>query len=285
MKAALFPLFSWLPDSYPTAPSPVTAVFAGLLTKVGVYAIIRSQTLLFEPTEWMGTLLLTVSVLTMVVGVFGAISQDDVKRILAFHIVSQIGYMIFGLGLLTLAGIAGAIFYMVHHIAVKTTLFLVAGLIGRRAGSTRLSEAGGLAHRAPAVAALFAIPALGLAGIPPFSGFVAKFGLLQAGFADEAWVPAGISLFVGLLTMYSMSKIWNGVFWGEPDEEPTQTPVQRSDDTWLRVAGLSGATLALGLVSLAIAWYAGPLYELAERAAVDVLDRSAYVDAVFGGRS
>jgi multicomponent Na+:H+ antiporter subunit D len=233
----------------------------------------------------MGTVLLTVSVLTMVIGVFGAIAQDDVKRILAFHIVSQIGYMIFGLGLFTLAGIAGAIFYMVHHIAVKTTLFLVAGLIGRRAGSTRLSETGGLIRSAPAIAALFAIPALGLAGFPPFSGFVSKFGLLQAGFANEAWVPSAVSLAVGLLTMYSMSKIWNGAFWGEPEDEPRREPLLSADDSLRRVAGLSGATLELGLVSVSIALFAGPLYELAERAAVDVLDRGAYVEAVFGDRS
>ena len=127
IKAGLFPLFFWLPDSYPTAPGPVTAIFAGLLTKVGVYAIIRTQTLHVRPPDWMGTLLLVVAVLTMVVGVLGAIAQDDMKRILAFHIISQIGYMIFGLGLFTVAGVAGAVFYIVHHIIVKTALFLVSG--------------------------------------------------------------------------------------------------------------------------------------------------------------
>jgi multicomponent Na+:H+ antiporter subunit D len=133
IKAAIFPLFFWLPDSYPVAPSPVTAIFAGLLTKVGVYAIIRSQTLLFgEPGP--SVLLLTVASLTMIVGVMGAIAQDDVKRILSFHIISQIGYMIFGLGLFTVAGLAATVFYVVHHIIVKTTLFLVGGLIEERPG-------------------------------------------------------------------------------------------------------------------------------------------------------
>jgi multicomponent Na+:H+ antiporter subunit D len=92
IKAAIFPLFFWLPDSYPTAPTPVTAVFAGLLTKVGVYALIRSQTVLFPPETRPGTLLLIIAAATMVIGVLGAIAQDDVKRILSFHIVSQIGY-------------------------------------------------------------------------------------------------------------------------------------------------------------------------------------------------
>jgi multicomponent Na+:H+ antiporter subunit D len=181
VKAGLFPLFFWLPDSYPTAPGPVTAILAGLLTKVGVYAIIRSQTLLFSAEDWMGTVLLVVAAFTMVVGVLGAIAQDDMKRILAFHIISQIGYMIFGLGLFTIAGIAGAILYIVHNMLVKTALLLVAVMVERRAGSSRLSEVGGLVRSAPFVAALFALPALSLAGIPPLSGFLGKLMLIDAG--------------------------------------------------------------------------------------------------------
>ncbi|MGA1439477.1 MAG: Na+/H+ antiporter subunit D, partial [Ilumatobacteraceae bacterium] len=225
IKAGLFPLFFWLPDSYPTAPGPVTAIFAGLLTKVGVYAIIRSQTLLFGLTEWMGTVLVVVAVLTMVVGVLGAIAQDDMKRILAFHIISQIGYMIFGLGLATVAGLAGAVFYIVHHIIVKTALFLVAGLVSRRAGSSRLSEVGGLVRDAPVIAILFAVPALSLAGLPPFSGFLAKFALVDAGLAASAWIPVAASLAVGLFTLFSMTKIWAGVFWGVAEERPVDAPV------------------------------------------------------------
>ncbi|MBC7375282.1 MAG: Na+/H+ antiporter subunit D, partial [Frankiales bacterium] len=134
IKAAIFPLFSWLPDSYPTAPSPVTAVFAGLLTKVGVYAILRTQTLLFPGSQMIGRVLLVIAILTMVVGILGALVQDDLKRLLSFTIVGHIGYMIFGLGLASSAGLAGAILYTVHHIVVQTTLFLVAGLVERREG-------------------------------------------------------------------------------------------------------------------------------------------------------
>ena len=171
IKAAVFPLFFWLPDSYPTAPSPVTAVFAGLLTKVGVYAIIRTQTLLFPPDARPATLLLVVAGATMVVGVLGAIAQDDIKRILSFHIVSQIGYMIMGLGLFTVAGLAGAVFYIVHHIVVKTTLFLVGGLIehARRLEPARPARRPG-PHRARCSPCCSSLPALSLAGIPPFSG-------------------------------------------------------------------------------------------------------------------
>ena len=278
IKAGLFPLFFWLPDSYPTAPGPVTAIFAGLLTKVGVYAIIRTQTLLFDAPDWMGTVLLVVAVLTMTIGVLGAIAQDDMKRILAFHIISQIGYMIFGLGLFTVAGLAGAIFYIVHHIIVKTALFLVAGLVDRRAGSSRLSEVGGLARTAPILALLFAVPALSLAGIPPFSGFLAKFALVDAGIAASSWWAVGFSLTVGLLTLFSMTKIWSGVFWGEAEEQPRSEP--RGDHKLGGPIGMIGATAVLGLASIAVSVFAGLIYDIAERAGQDLLAPERYVGAV-----
>ena len=278
IKAGLFPLFFWLPDSYPTAPGPVTAIFAGLLTKVGVYAIIRTQTLLFDTPDWMGTVLIVVAILTMVVGVLGAISQDDMKRILAFHIISQIGYMIFGLGLFTVAGVAGAVFYIVHHIIVKTALFLVAGLVSRRAGSSRLSEVGGLVRSAPIIAVLFAVPAMSLAGLPPFSGFLAKFALVDAGIADSSWIAVAASLAVGLLTLFSMTKIWAGVFWGEPEEEPRRQP--RVDGRTGVPWAMAAPTALLAAASLAVSFGAGTLYDISERASIDLLERTDYVEAV-----
>ncbi len=183
IKAAVFPLSAWLPDSYPTAPAPVTAVFAGLLTKVGVYAIIRTQTLLF-PGGALDDLLMWAGLATMVMGILGAVAQTDIRRMLSFTLVSHIGYMVFGIALATAAGLAGAIFYVAHHIAIQTTLFLVAGLIERQGGSTSVDRLGGLAKRSPLLAVLFFVPAMNLAGIPPLSGFIGKLGLLEAGVAD-----------------------------------------------------------------------------------------------------
>ncbi|MFC7535720.1 proton-conducting transporter membrane subunit, partial [Actinoplanes sp. GCM10030250] len=148
IKAAVFPLSAWLPDSYPTAIAPVTAVFAGLLTKVGVYAIIRTQTLLF-PDGPAAKVLLVAALMTMTVGILGAVAQSDIKRLLSFTLVSHIGYMLFGIGLASDAGLSGAIFYVVHHIIIQTTLFLAAGLIERRGGTTTLDRLGGLARLAP----------------------------------------------------------------------------------------------------------------------------------------
>jgi multicomponent Na+:H+ antiporter subunit D len=275
IKAAIFPLFFWLPDSYPVAPSPVTAIFAGLLTKIGVYAIIRSHTLLFSHGQ-PSRLLLVVAALTMLIGVLGAVAQDDVKRILSFHIVSQIGYMVFGLALFTLAGLAAAVFYIVHHIIVKTTLFLVAGLMEERAGTGALRRLSGLMHTAPVLAVLFLLPALSLAGVPPFSGFVAKLALIQAGFDAGAHVTVGVSLLVSLLTLFSMTKIWAGAFWGDPMESDTIEP--------RRLPPLMvGATACLVVASLAFVVAAAPLYELGEVAARGLVDPSVYVTAVRGG--
>ncbi len=277
IKAAIFPLFFWLPDSYPTAKLPVTAVFAGLLTKVGVYALIRVQTLLF-PGDGPSTVILVVAGLTMVVGVLGAIAQNDMKRILSFHIVSQIGYMLLGLGIFTVAGVAGAILFIVHQIPVKTALFLTAGLVEESTGATELRRVGGLLHRMPVAAALFGIAALSLAGIPPLSGFVGKLALIDAGFAAGTNTIVAVSLVVSLLTLFSMTKIWNGVFWGTP-EQPTERLV--ADGGRLRSPVLmQAATVALVALGVAVAVFAGPIYELCERAATDLLDPSPYVQAV-----
>ncbi len=220
IKAAVFPLSFWLPDSYPTAPAPVTAVFAGLLTKVGVYAIIRTQTLLF-PDSPLTDLLLWAALLTLVIGILGAVAQTDIKRMLSFTLVSHIGYMLFGVALATVTGIAGAIFYVAHHITIQTTLFLVLGLVERRGGSTSLIRLGGLARLAPVIGVLFFVPAMNLAGIPPMSGFLGKVSLTQAGI--EVGSPLAFAVVAGgmltsLLTLYAVAKAWNLAFWRTPEQ-------------------------------------------------------------------
>ena len=220
IKAAVFPLSFWLPDSYPTAPAPVTAVFAGLLTKVGIYAIIRTQTLLF-PDSPLTELLLVAALLTLVVGILGAVAQTDIKRMLSFTLVSHIGYMMFGIALGTVAGYSGAIFYVAHHITIQTTLFLVLGLVERRGGSTSLLRLGGLARLAPVLGVLFFVPAMNLAGIPPMSGFLGKVALTEAGLrfgTPLAFAVVAAAMVTSLLTLYAVAKAWNLAFWRTPKE-------------------------------------------------------------------
>jgi multicomponent Na+:H+ antiporter subunit D len=266
IKAAVFPLFNWLPDSYPTAPTAITAVFAGLLTKIGVYALIRTQAQVFGLAEGGADgLLLWVAALTMIVGVLGALAQDDMKRILSFHIISQVGFMIMGLALFSTAGLAGAILYMVHHIPTKTALFLVVGLVSKRTGTASLAKMDGLISTAPSVAALFAVFALSLAGIPPFSGFVAKLSLVQAGLADgQGWIVAA-SLVASLLTMVSMTKVWNGAFLGAPSPPPQPAPSRRG------LPLMTTATVGVLVATLAVTVAAGPISRMATVAAEHLL--------------
>ena len=233
IKAAVFPLSAWLPDSYPTAAAPVTAVFAGLLTKVGVYSIIRTETLLFPDSEVTQTVLLVAAGLTMLVGALGAIAQADIKRILSFTLVSHIGYMIFGIALATPLGVAGAVFYVVHHITVQATLFCVVGLIEGVGGSTSVTRLGGLAKASPLLALLWFIPAVNLGGIPPLSGFVGKLGLVQAGVVDGsvlAWTLVVVSVLTSLLTLYAVTKVWVLAFWRPADQIPVSEEPDQDED-------------------------------------------------------
>jgi multicomponent Na+:H+ antiporter subunit D len=207
IKAAVFPLFFWLPASYHTAPIAVVTIFSALLTKVGVYALIRVFTLIFinEVVAWQ-PYILAVAGLTMIVGVLGAVAQDEMRRLLSFHIVSQIGYLVMGLGLLTRLSLAGTIYFMIHVIAAKSALFLATGMVRRLAGSTELKKLGGLYRTQPLLAALFLLPALALAGIPPLSGFWAKLALVWAGLDSGHYIVVVAALLVSLMTLYSMTR-------------------------------------------------------------------------------
>ncbi len=299
IKAAVVPLHAWLPDSYPAAPAPITAVFAGLLTKIGVYAMIRTQTLLF-PDGAAATVLLVLAAATMLVGLLGAIAQSDLNRMLSFVLVGHIGYMLFGLGVFTVAGVAGAIFYTVHHIVATTTLFLVSGLVERRAGTVDIERLGGLVKAIPLVGLFFAIPAASLSGLPPLSGFLAKLSLLQAAVTHggaAALTVAAITLLASVLTLVAMAKVWTTAFWGrpvsaEPDRDPADGDPLDADPQDAMLVGtkqraprsMTAPAGALVAVGLGIVVLAGPLQALTERAATDLMQPESYVQVVLDAR-
>jgi multicomponent Na+:H+ antiporter subunit D len=302
VKAAVFPLFFWLPASYHTPPVAVSAIFAGLLTKVGVYALIRVFTLLFvQDVGYTHTLILVMAGLTMLTGVFGAVAQNEFRRILSFHIVSQIGYMIMGLGLFTRLALAGSVFYIIHHIIVKTNLFLVSGVAHQLRGSFELKKLGGLYHSYPLLALLFLIPALSLAGMPPLSGFVAKLVLIKAGLETREYVIVVAALAAGALTLFSMMKIWAEAFWQqeaathEAGAEAGREEAQRRDRSHPGTAspqssvGLSPCVLLpiamLAALTVIIGLAAGPLLALSIMTADQLLHPHDYIQAVLGGRS
>ncbi|MEE2023919.1 MULTISPECIES: Na+/H+ antiporter subunit D [Alkalimonas] len=278
IKAAAFPLFFWLPASYHTPQVAVSAIFAGLLTKVGVYALYRVFTLIFTAdTGFTHEILLWIAIFTMLTGVLGAAAQFEVRRILSFHIISQIGYMILGLALFTPLALIGGVFYIMHHIIVKANLFLVAGLMYRLGGSFELKKLGGLYRNHPGLAVLFLIPALSLAGVPPLSGFFAKFILIKAGVEASAWWAVGIALLVGLLTLFSMIKIWNEAFWkASPEPNPAVPAPTRNALLYWTIGLLAAMTVAIGL-------FGQPIYLMAEMAAEQLLNPAGYIEAVLGG--
>lgn len=280
IKAALFPLYGWLPSAYHTPPTAISAIFSGLLTKVGVYALIRIFTLLFvQNPAYTHTVLLWAAGLTMVFGVFGAASQNEFRRILSFHIVSQIGYMIMGLALFTPLALAGSIFYIIHHIIVKTNLFLISGVVNRLKGSYRLDRIGGLYATRPLLGVLFLIPALSLAGIPPLSGFWAKLALVRAGLEVGSYWIVFAALFVSILTLYSMTKIWSEAFWSTEPEGGEDHHVP-ANDWWGRIVPIAMLCVFTLIISFSAEW----VFQLSMETAEQLLNPTLYVETVLGER-
>jgi multicomponent Na+:H+ antiporter subunit D len=277
VKAGLVPVHGWLPRSYPLASPAVTAVFSGILTKVGVYAIFRLYSTLFQGDPTLRTPLLVVASLTMVLGVLGAVGKGRMRDILSFHMVSQVGYLVLALGISGVAGLSAGIFFMIQYIVVKTSLFLCAGAVETFEGTGALDELGALARRRPVLAAAFGVSALSLAGVPPLSGFFAKLAVLQAAFAAGDYAVGGVAVGVSFLTLLSMVKIWNGVFWGDRPSERQGPP---STPTGVRAAALVAPAAALAALSIALGLGAQVLWSLSERAAALLVDQAAYVEAV-----
>jgi multicomponent Na+:H+ antiporter subunit D len=285
IKSALFPLFFWLPAAYHTPPLPVTVIFSGLLTKVGIYSLVRIFTLVFrQDIAFTHTVLLVIAGLTMVTGVLGAVAQYDMRRLLSFHIISQIGYLLMGLGLFSPLALAGTIFFMVHVILAKSALFLVGGVLYYLTGTYDLKKLGGFYRASPLLALLFALPAFSLAGIPPLSGFWAKFALVRAGLEQQQYLVVAAALAVGLLTLFSMTKIWNEAFL---KEQPDTTAIESARP--LKTMALEQqvplvlpiAVMAVLMVVIGVG--AEPLFALSMRAAGQLMDPTEYMQAVLGG--
>jgi len=272
IKAALFPLFFWLPASYHTPPAAIGALFAGLLTKVGVYALIRISTLLFRDG---GTILyplvVVLSATTMVVGLVAATGQRDFRRVLSFNLVGHIGFTTVGLGLFTPLALAGSILYVVHHMLVITSLFLVSGLFLRMRRTTDLAALGGLYRTQPAVAALAMIPLFSLAGVPPLSGFIAKLAIVTAAIEVRSYGLAFIALAVSLLTLLSMARSWEEAFWKPAPQGTPAAPIGR---------GLLAPILTLAILTLALTVGAEPVFDRCRRAAAQLLHPDEYIHAV-----
>lgn len=259
LKAGAFPLFFWLPASYHSLPTPLLALVGGLVTKVAAYALLRlfgdvfaaQPSLVFDALGW-------IAVVTMVSGVLGAAYHWDLRRILSFHIISQIGYLLLAVALASAAARTAGLFFLVHNILAKSALFLIAGMMARAAGHHDLRRMGGLHDTRPLLSTLFLIAASSLVGIPPSSGFWGKLLLVEEAFAQGRYAWGGFALAVGALTLYSMVKIWLEGFW-KPAPQAPEPSFAGAGNAWsyAAVLGLVALLVALGL-------YPEPLVRLVE---------------------
>lgn len=288
LKAAAFPLNAWLPASYHTPDPSVSAVFAGLLTKVGVYAAIRILVALMPPSAAEIDIAITViAVGTLILGPLGAMAETDLRRALGFLVIGGIGAMLAGVAIADPAidaygGIFGSAMYVVHSMLTITGLYLVAGLIERATGSRDTRRMGGLYHASTPLSLAFICLVLAIAGLPPFLGFWPKFVLVQASLAaTDYWMAAAI-LLNAFLTTIAGSRLWAHIFWrnsreGDLSEAPNDRLRPLSPrQSWLGLA--PAAALTAGIVLLGL-WPA-PLFDAGRMAAVGIVDPSAYIGAV-----
>lgn len=281
IKAAVFPLYFWLPASYHTPPSAVSAIFGGLLTKVGVYALIRVFTLIFVGDVFLQNTILVIAVLTLISGGLGALIQNNMRKVFSYLIICHIGYMIAGLGLFTEIALAGGIFYLIHDIVVKTNLFMVGGLIYRIRGTNSISALGGLYKEYPKLSLLIAIPLFSLVGIPPLSGFWPKLSLLTASFTEERWFVVGAILFASLLTMIIIAKLWAGVVWKDKQDLPQRLNFRYfSKLRNVRKIQLIAPVIFLSLISLYIGFGAEHIQQVSARIAKELFNNQQYIEAV-----
>lgn len=272
IKGALFPFFFWLPASYHTPVPVVSALFAGLLTKVGIYSLIRFYTLiLYHNSAFWNPWILGVGTVSMVIGVFTASSQFDFRKKLSFHIISQVGYVVIGLGFFTLSGLAGALFFLGHNMLAKTNTYLVAGWVHKRKGTLDLKNLGDVFKESPVWSVLFIISAFSLAGLPPLSGFIGKYSLIKSGIEAHHLFISIVALFVGILTLFSMLKIWIEVFW-KPVKDGVKSYAIAGDEKLMVTA--SGI---LALMSVLMGIFGVPIIDYCTEAAADLLSPEKYI--------
>jgi multicomponent Na+:H+ antiporter subunit D len=216
IKAAVVPLHAWLADAHPAAPTPISALLSGVFVTIGAYGILRVVYVMFG-TLAIGPLLAGLGLISMVVGALMALAQRDLKRLIAYSTVSQMGYIFFGIGLGTTMGIQGGLFHLLNNAIMKALLFMCAGAVVHRVAGRNLDEMGGLGRNMPITATTFAIGALATAGVPPLNGFASKWVIYMAGVeAGGLWLIAvAIAVLTSAVTLAYLLKAFASVFLGQ----------------------------------------------------------------------
>lgn len=273
LKAALFPMYFWLPSAYNAPPPVVTALFGALLTKVGIYSIFRTFTLIFyHQPEVTHQLIGYTALLTIVIGTVGAIAYNDMNKILIYNIVIAVGVIVYGITLTTQAGIEGAIYYLIHDMVIKAALFLLGGAIVAITGTAKLKKMGGLIKRHPKLGWMFFVAVVSLAGIPPLSGFVGKFLLVQGGLESQSYTFVTVLLVSSLMVLYSAMKIFMNCFW----RAPKLTEEQEKGST----KGMLYPAAILLAISVFLGLGAEVVFPYISMAAETLMDPSIYIESV-----
>lgn len=281
IKSAIFPLYFWLPASYHTPPSAVSAIFAGLLTKVGVYALIRVFSMIFEIDIFLQNLLISLGILTIFSGGLGAMVQNNIRKVFSYLIICHIGFMIGGLGMFTEVAMAGVVFYLIHDIIVKTNLFLMAGVIYRIKASTNMNNIGGLYADMPKLSLLMAIPLFSLVGVPPLSGFWPKLSLILASFNDHYYWYFAALIFGSFITLFVIAKLWAKAFWkDQPKFKRERKFIYFNELRKFQKIQFIAPIVLLTFVSLYIGFGANHIQDLSSRIANEIINNEHYINAV-----
>ncbi|MFP9130364.1 Na+/H+ antiporter subunit D [Niallia sp. BSM11] len=273
LKGAVFPLYFWLPGSYYAPPIPVMGLFGALLTKVGIYSIMRTYTLLFyHDTGYTSKILAILAILSIIFGLIGALAFSDIKKIIIYNIIIAVGVILFGISAMTPDSLTGSVFYLIHDMIIKATLFLLVGIMISITGTSNLKEISGLIKQYPGLAWTFFLSALSLAGIPPLSGFIGKLLIVKGGFEAENYLGAAIVLLSSLLILLSIMKIFINGFWG--------TPRSYDGEEKVPVKTLMIAPIILIMISILYGVGAEAVYPYISQAAETLVKPEIYIDAV-----
>jgi formate hydrogenlyase subunit 3/multisubunit Na+/H+ antiporter MnhD subunit len=248
-KAGIAPFHPWLPDAHAEAPSPVSALLSGVMIKMAAYALARTITIFFPEYPALTVFVVVLGAFTMLLGGIMALVQEDLKRLLAYSSVSQMGYVIMGLGFGTYLGVYGGLFHLLHHAVTKGLLFLCIGAVIYVTSARTMSELGGLGKRMPVTAVCFFIGAFSISGLPPFSGFMSKLTIFMAGAQAGMWSAVGIGIFTSLLTLIVVIRAGQAVFWGSPKSSALslESIKEAPASLYVAMAALAGVSVLLGV--------------------------------------
>lgn len=287
MKAAVFPLWFWLPDVYPTLSGPIAAMFTALLSKVGVYAVLRTYPLIFSggvggSSTALSAILPMAAGATMILAILGAIGSTSLRRLLAFVLMSHVGYLLFGVVVGTAASMGGTVLYMTQEMLVMAGLMLCCAAVEKHAGTDDLRELGGLYRRAPVLSAIVLVLLFALMSMPPFPGFFGKALILREGLADHRWLLSGLTVATAVLTLLAGLRVWCHGFWMAPRGKGLNPPDGAEIGAAPRLGwALAGASVVC-LAAVGIGLASPVTVPMATHAALKLAEPQRYIDATLG---